>query len=153
MAVTSRCTVTSASSSLTLARFRRAQQHACSHWPLHFNNVLPRDALRGKTPVELDKPCRCPAVVRPLPYPPEYNVAGAHRRRADRFPCANRQGIIEVNGYCVYLNLSLHHQTVGLQHESGLRWHAWLHDVLGTIEIAEDQRSALDFGQQRSRSQ
>jgi len=26
---------------------------------------------------------------------------------------------------------------VGLQHESGLRWHAWFHDVdLGTIEIA-----------------
>ena len=26
---------------------------------------------------------------------------------------------------------------MGLQHESGFRWHAWFHDVdLGTIEIA-----------------
>ena len=35
------------------------------------------------------------------------------------------------------MNFSLRGQLIGLQHESGLRWHAWFHDVdLGTIEIA-----------------
>jgi len=33
--------------------------------------------------------------------------------------------------------MALHHQLVGLQHESGLRWRAYFHEVdLGNIEIA-----------------
>jgi hypothetical protein len=64
--------------------------------------------------------------VRVPTYPPESTV-----RRV------NHQAVIKLNGDCVYLNFSLRHQLVRLQHESALRWHAWFHDVdLGTIEIA-----------------
>jgi transposase InsO family protein len=111
---------------LAPARSRRAQQHDVDRWLLDFNNVRPHDALGGKTPAEVYKPCHRSPEVRLPSYPPEYKV-----RRA------NRQGIIKLNGDCVYVNFSLRGQLIGLQHETGLRWHAWFHDVdLGTIEIA-----------------
>jgi len=111
---------------LAPARSRRAQQHDCDRWLVDFNNVRPHEALGGKTPAEVYRPCyRVPAVRLPN-YPPEYKV-----RRV------NHLGVIKLNGDSVYVSLSLRRQLVGLQHESGLRWRFYFHEVdLGVIEIA-----------------
>jgi len=58
-------------------------------------------------------------------YPPEYKV-----RRV------NRVGIIKIFGDCVYVSASLRGQLVGLQHERGMQWRAYFHEVdLGIVEI------------------
>ncbi len=105
---------------------RRAQQRDCDRWIVDFNNVRPHEALGGKTPAEVYRPChRAPAVQLPN-YPPEYKV-----RRV------NRLGVIKLYGDCVYVSLSLRGQLVGLHHESGMHWRVYFHEVdLGVIEIA-----------------
>jgi putative transposase len=111
---------------LAPARSRRAQQRDCDRWLIDFNNVRPHAALGGKTPAEAYKTChRAPAVRLPN-YPPEYTV-----RRV------NHLGSIKLYGDGVYVSLPLRRQLVGLQHESGLRWRVYFHEVdLGVIEIA-----------------
>ena len=83
------------------------------------------DALERAADHEFDKPShRAPAVQLPN-YPPEYKV-----RRV------NRVGIIKIFGDCVYVSASLRGQLVGLQHERGMQWRAYFHEVdLGIIEI------------------
>jgi len=111
---------------LTPARSRRAQQQDCDRWLIDFNNVRPHNALGGKTPAEVYKPCRRPPALRLPTYPAEYTV-----RRV------THQGMMKLNGDRVYVSGSLSGPLVGLQHERGLRWHAWFHEVdLGIIEIA-----------------
>ena len=110
---------------LAPARSRRAQQRDCDRWLVDFNNVRPHEALGGKTPAEVYKPShRAPAVQLPN-YPPDYKV-----RRV------NRVGIIKIFGDCVYVSASLRGQLVGLQHERGMQWRAYFHEVdLGLVEI------------------
>src|ERR1700760_2758521 len=117
------------------ARSRRAQQRDCDRWLVDFNNVRPHEALGGKTPAEVYKPChRAPAMQLPN-YPPEYKV-----RRV------NRLGLVKLHGDAVYVTCSLQGQLIGLRHESGLQWRAYFHEVdLGIIEIVNinDAISAL----------
>ncbi len=110
---------------LAPARSRRAQQRDCDRWLVDFNNVRPHEALGGKTPAEVYKSShRVPAVQLPN-YPPEYKV-----RRV------NRVGVIKIFGDCVYVSASLRGQLVGLQHERGMQWRAYFHEVdLGIVEI------------------
>jgi putative transposase len=110
---------------LAPARSRRAQQRDCDRWLIDFNNVRPHEALGGKTPAEVYKPChRAPALQLPN-YPGEYKV-----RRV------NRIGVIKIFGDCVYVSASLRGQLVGLQHEHGMQWRVYFHEVdLGLVEI------------------
>jgi putative transposase len=112
---------------LTPARSRRAQQRDCDRWLVDFNNVRPHEALGGKTPAEVYRPCHREPVVRLPSYPPEYKVRHV-----------NHLGGIKLYGDCVYVSLSLRGQLVALHHESGLRWRVYFHEVdLGVIEIAD----------------
>jgi hypothetical protein len=124
MGATSACTATWLSSSWRRrALVERSSATATDGWSI--NNVRPHEALGGKTPAEVYKPShRAPAVQLPN-YPPEYKV-----RRV------NRVGIIKIFGDCVYVSASLRGQLVGLQHERGMQWRAYFHEVdLGLVEI------------------
>jgi putative transposase len=119
---------------LAPARSRRAQQRDCDRWLVDFNNVRPHQALGGKTPAEVYRPCHRAPVIRLPSYPPE-----------DKVRHVNHLGAIKLYGDCVYVSLSLRGQLVGLHHESGLRWRAYFHEIdLGVIEIA-DINSALSL--------
>src|SRR5437870_12793820 len=87
---------------LAPARSRRAQQRDCDRWLIDLNNVRPHEALGGKTPAEVYRPCHRPPFVRLPSYPPEYKG-----RRL------NRMGVIKLYGDCAYVSMALHHQARG----------------------------------------
>jgi putative transposase len=111
---------------LAPARSRRTQQVALDKWTLDFNHVRPHDALGGKTPSDVYRPCHREPIMRIPIYPADYNV-----RRV------NSGGSIKLHGDTVRISEALRGQLVGLRYEGGLRWRAHFHELdLGIVEIA-----------------
>lgn len=112
---------------LSPARSRRAQQPVCDRWVLDFNHVRPHDALGGKTPAEVyGSPPRRPMTVRHPIYP-----SGFITRRVVS------SGDILLDGDRACLGRPFAGQLVGLKHEGGLRWRAFLFESdLGIVELA-----------------
>jgi putative transposase len=125
---------------LAPARSRRAQQQECDRWLVDFNHVRPHDALNGKTPVEVYRPCHRQPQARIPSYPAEYEV-----RRV------NDYGAIKIHGDAPYISHSLHKQRWAVcDSQGGLRWRAYFHEVdLGLVEIAQidDALSSLPLSE------
>jgi putative transposase len=112
------------------AQSRLAQQRACSKWRQEFNHVRPHDALKGKTPAEIYKPRKLPALKRPPNYPMGYLV-----RRV------NKTGTVRFAKTDTFIGTALRGQFVGLEHVSGLRYRAWFYECdLGLVEVQPSNR-------------
>jgi transposase InsO family protein len=112
---------------------RKAQQRACARWRQEFNHVRPHDALKRKTPNEVYKPTKLPAVKRAPVYPAGFIVRHV-----------NRTGSVRFSKTDTFISASLKGQHVGLQHVSGLRYRVWFYELdLGLVEI-EPSKAQLE---------
>ncbi len=106
---------------------RLQEQRALDRWRQEFNHVRPHEALQGKTPAELYRPCQRRSL-RPVrwQYPPGWATKRAH----------GPNGCVFLNGETLHLGRPFIGHLLGIEPRGDRVACVWLNDVeLGEVQV------------------